>query len=203
MGYSLSVRAQSEALADRMVQFFEREYRPFYEVWGLDQDEQYSTVPDRDFSYRPDEDEDDPKLIGIDYNAAGYERLYVHTLVRWMALKIGQRQSAFESATFDTPVPFTYYDAERDPVLAQPLDVTPEKDRQYCVDAYGIRLKPPGDLLSEIDGDRYAQAHAQATKIGQDSHEATMEILAPELWKLVEPLRVEMKRLDERWLAGV
>jgi hypothetical protein len=205
MGYSVSVKARTSELAERMEAFFEREYRPYQQVWGFESGAQYSSVPSRDFSYHQGAKKN-PACVGIDFNAAGFERGYVMGLGRWMTLRIGCSRKSFKDpkAKFEKPVPYIIYDVDDGwPLLVQPLDKTPKNLRWCCVDELGITLRPPLDFEIHVESKIRQEAHAKAEKKfggpGQETHDYLLELLAPQIWGLVQPMREELKRLDRRW----
>ena len=209
MGYSISVRARSEALAIHMERFFEREYRTWQQVWGQEEGDPYSSQPHRDIDYAPSDSR--KTLIGIDYGAIhGYERLYAYTLVRWIALKIGRKRRSFTEpkVKLDAAVPYLIYDVETGwPILVRPMSEMAKELRWCCCDELGLPLKPPLELQFEVDAPIRTEAFAKAlAKFGSHGHETSeyaIELMTEQLLPLMNPLHVEMQRLDQLWQQEV
>jgi hypothetical protein len=159
-----------------MMAFFDKEYLSYGEVFGV-AGAPYTSPPTTDLSYNHK-----PLAIGIDYGGiSGLERLYVYTLVRWMALKIGKKRRVFREPSFRSasPVPYMLYDeSDTWPVLDQPKNAGPANVGWCCVDKYGVL---------------------------RTLHEKTMRDLGLfddiDVTKIRGQLRAEMKRLDKAWTA--
>jgi hypothetical protein len=218
MGYSLGVHARSTALQKKMLAFMEKEYRPHWKIRNLKgYTDCYSSAPRADLDYFQGK-----RVIGIDYNAGGFERGYAFTLTRWMALRVGTLRRSFKDpkVSFPEPVPFMVYDGyESWPVLQKSLSSVPKDVRWCCVDRFGMKLDVTAveDYVVEIpDSKAWNKAHAEAcTRHGIDPtkpwpnpepkgirwkiHDTRNRLLWPEVKKVLAPMRAEMKRLDAAW----
>lgn len=224
MGYSIGLHARSKAQQRKMLDFMEKEYRPHWQIRDLkDYTTCYSSPPTDDPSYCHGK-----TIIGIDFNCAGFERGYIHTLVKWMALKVGTQRSTFTEpkARFKSPVPCMTYDGDSPwPILVKDPETVPKKLRWCCVDKYGMRLHPSGaaDYVFDLkDPDSYEKASREARrKLGlpetpgyspsskeerelfREAIDETQCILWPQVQELLIPIRTEMKRLDLAWAESV
>lgn len=219
MGYSLGVHARSQELRERMLDFMATEYRPHWRVRGVAERPCYSSPPGENPSYCHG-----PHLVGLDFNASGFERGYAFALIRWMALRVGRKTRKFTGEgevghTFESPVPYMLYDTEKWPLLQMALGDTPEKLRWCCVDSLGLRLEASGttDFVHElhpdvvlaaqvetcrrhgIDPDNWPEPSEEPPGIRWKIHDTRMAILEPELRGVIEPIRVELRRLSEAW----
>lgn len=220
MGYSIGIHVQNKKLQRMMLDFMEKEYRPHWQVRGLkDEKDCFTGPPSDNLDYF-----DGKCIIGIDFNAAGWERGYAFTLVRWLALKVGKTRKTFKyptKATFDEPVPYMVYDGvEAWPVLERPLSSVSKNLRECCVDRYGMKADKISteDFIWDLeDDDSFSEAQREACKrhgIDPDKpwpkpepegvrwkiHETRQRLLWPEVKKILVPMRDEMKRLDKAWI---
>jgi len=140
MGYNLSVEAQSAELRNKMVRFMEANYKSLGEMAG------------------PPEARGKKKIeIGYSSCLHGEERVYVYSVIRWMALKVGALQSKFSKESvnpnvFADPAPFMTYDSyEHWPILVcasekEAMAKWPKSLWWCCTDPLGIYL---GERTSE------------------------------------------------------
>lgn len=131
----------------------EKNFRRWCAVCGVKPDEWNGSASN------PTEDIfDRPKSIGFHYQSGmyGFERDYIYSVLRWMAIKVGDRKLKMktdetdegqEVVTFPEPVP--YYNYDGDPVFTPILVVTEEQaaaltknHRHWAVDEWGIRIGP-------------------------------------------------------------
>ena len=151
MGYSISIQVSSIKIRKRMLHFMEQNFRRWCTVCGSKPDEWQGSAsnPTDDIFNRP-------KAIGFHYQSGmyGFERDYIYSVLRWMAIKVGVRRSKMktdetdegeEVATFPEPVP--YYNYDGDPTFTPILVVTEEQataltknQRHWAVDEWGIRI---------------------------------------------------------------
>lgn len=163
-------------------------------------------------------------IIGIDYNASGFERGYAHVLIRWIALQVGRKRRRFPDRMFNNkPVPYYLYDEQATPILLDDPREVAEDFRWACVDRFGTPVGPPGSsdfetAASFMIPDLWTKAHAKALKkhklkpdqwpCGRDNDklhwavvDSRKEAMWPQVKPLIEKVRVEMKRLDEAWAS--
>lgn len=218
MGYSVGIDVQSVHLQKKMLTFMEKEYRPHWQIRGRKNTDCYSSPPRVDLDYFQGK-----CIIGMDYNAAGFERGYVFTLARWMALKVAKTRRVFNDpqVTFEEPVPYIVYDNYNLwPVLVKPLSAVPKKIRWCCVDRYGMKLSitQTEDYVFELPDEKaFEKAHRKACEkhgIEPNSQvissvarerirDTRMRLLWPEVKKVLAPMRAEMKRLDQAWARNL
>ena len=217
MGYSVKVRAKNKELQKKMLEFMRAEYRPHWQIrprprwWPKNYQDCYSSPPlENSYSGRA--------FIEIAYNASGFERGYVFTLIRWMALQVGATRLSFKDpkVRFPEPVPFMVYEDEAWPVLCQSLSAVPKNLRWCCVDRFGMKLKFDENYISELPGaNTFSRANAKARKrygaVSQEDfarltlsthqkiQDARNRLLWPGIKKIMAPIRAEMKRLDKAW----
>jgi hypothetical protein len=218
MGVSIGIQAASSKAQQRMLDFMGKEYRPHWQVLNLKDAPCYSSPPIHNPSYVSGK-----TVIGIDFNAAGFERGYAFALTRWMALRVGKTKRKFEDpkADFATPVPYMIYDgSDYWPVLQQPISKVSSSLQWCCVDRYGMKLDRSGydDFWLDVSPQEFQNAQARAYHrfgIGKDwpwkkpsdeppnirmrIRKEQARLLWPEIKKVVAPLRAELKRLDQAW----
>lgn len=96
MGYSISIKVKDKATGDKLIAFFKQNFRTWASLANekagktLYQDEKESYFSalswSKDLSYCH------KKLhIGFDYNACMGEREYCFTLIRWLAIRFGDK----------------------------------------------------------------------------------------------------------------
>lgn len=174
MGYSIGVEVRNGVLRDRMLRFVNREHRPHGIIRGQRELPQYSTEPRDEVSYSlPGQ-----RIIGIDYGSGlfGFEREFVYTWIRWIALKVGKGRKAFDSpaCAFSKAVPCLLTEEAVWPILVKPVNAVPANLAEFCTDALGVPLVP-------------------------DECPSRRELSTRE-W---DSLRAEMERLDQRWAKVV
>ena len=146
MGYSIAIRVSSEVQRKRMIAFMGKHYRKWSDVIEEGKSISSGEATD-DLSY-----DHAKKALGFDYasHLHGWERLYVYSALRWMALKVGDRKRRFDKDTVDPPlfkkpVPFMVYDGyEFWPILVcqnerEALKL-PKGQRWCSVDPYGVYI---------------------------------------------------------------
>lgn len=147
MGYSLSVLPRNDQLSKRMLRFMKKNYRKWSNVLGFGP-ESISTGEFTDnVSYGAKK-----ACVGFDYasHCHGWERAYVYCVIRWIALKIGRKQSKFKRDSgpawkFPEPVPYIRYDGiEEWPILLVANEREAKKTiptkRWCCVDKFGVYI---------------------------------------------------------------
>jgi hypothetical protein len=225
MGYSIGIHARSKALQQRMLEFMDKEYRPHWQIRELSKvkglenyQDCFASEPMADSSYFHGKN-----VIGIDFNAHGFERGYAFILVKWVALQVGTTRWVFKDPkiSFKDPVPFMSYDGDENwPVLLQPLSSVPKHVRWCCVDRYGMKLDKTRyeefvmDWILDPEGKFWAATHEEAcrkhavpndplapvdNRVRQKIINTRMTLLWPHIKEVVAPIRTEMKRLDRAW----
>lgn len=157
MGYSISIHVKSKPVRRKMLDFMEVNYRRWSVVCGKDPNEWSgsSRGPTDDLSYGGSK-----TSIGFDYGPmAGFERDYIYSVLRWMAIKVGDRKPVMntdegekgptEPVTFPEPIPYYKYDCDSyfTPILIATEEqeaALPEKHRHWAVDEWGVRVGPTG-----------------------------------------------------------
>jgi hypothetical protein len=135
-----------------------------------------------------------PTSIGFDYQSGmfGFERDYIYSVTRWIAIKVGDRESRMstdisdsELVLFQEAVPYYNYDcdAHNIPVLV----VTEEQEaslskrrRHWAVDPWGVRIGPSsvdhqGDVLFWVygpDRDKILEEVSAFGKMPMDDEDA-------------------------------
>jgi len=154
MGYTISIPIKSKKIRVKFFKFMEKNFRHWSIITGKNPDEwQGSGGPPTDEVWER------PTSIGFDYQSGmcGFERDYLYSVIRWMAIKVGDRLPEMKtdetdddhevSVTFPQPVPYYNYDCEpfENPVLVVSENQIPTLDknsRQWAVDEWGIRIGP-------------------------------------------------------------
>jgi hypothetical protein len=154
MGYTISIPVQALELRTKFFQFMEKNFRHWSIVTGKTPDEwRGSGGPPTDDVFER------PTSIGFNYQSGmgGFERDYLYSVIRWMAIKVGDRLSDMTidetdtgpkmAVTFPQPTPYYHYDCEpfENPVLVVTESQIPTLDkdsRQWAVDEWGIRVGP-------------------------------------------------------------
>lgn len=156
MGYSISVHVSSDELRSKMLQFLEKGYRKWSVVCGKNPSKCHgsSRGPTDDLSYGGTK-----TSIGFDYQSGmyGFERDYIYSLTRWMAIKVGDRKTEMptdededgpaEVVAFPEPIPYYKYDCDSHltPILVVTEEqeaALPEEHRHWAVDELGVRIGP-------------------------------------------------------------
>jgi len=136
-----------------MLDFLGVNYRRWSVVCGVDPNEWHGSAgePTDDYSYGKTDGS-----IGFDYQSGmyGFERDYVYSVLRWMAIKVGDRKLELETDeldegnethTFPEPTPYYKYDCDGHftPILVvtEEQEVALPKDhRHWAVDEWGVRI---------------------------------------------------------------
>jgi hypothetical protein len=181
MGYSLTVEAQSEKLRNLMVHFMDANYKSLGDMAG---------PPEKRGK----------KQIAIEYSSCldGEERVYVYSVIRWMALRVGALRSKFskesvEPNMFDSPVPFMVYDSyDKWPILSVVSAVTlalfTDKKRSALFEKEMQKLGP-------IQKDDAVKWEAWLAK----KHAIQAKLCRPEIRAMMKKIRSEIRRLDKLW----
>lgn len=208
MGYSLSTIAKSKALQQRMLDFMEKHYIPAWKVLEEKEHAEFISVPMDDLSYAHHKNQ-----IGFDFNASGFEREYMFTVTRWMALKVGRLTKA---AKLDDkvvkfgvpPAPYILYDGgDHWPVLDRPLSQIPKRLKWCGSDHLGMRRDKKYDNLVDLivskDWELFGELQAEATKkFPKPCHERNelfVKLCYPHLSEPLGKLREAMERYEDLW----
>jgi hypothetical protein len=155
MGYSIATKVKSEDLKLRFLGFMKTHSRRWSLVCGKEQSEWYGSAsdPTDDLSYEHSQD-----MIGFDYQSGmfDFERDYIYSVLRWMAIKVGERkdrmlvdedEEGVVMHEFPEPIPYYIYDGGS--ILTPILVVTeeqaatlPKDQQQWAVDELGVRIGP-------------------------------------------------------------
>lgn len=152
MGYTISIPIQSLELRTKFFQFMEKNFRHWSIVTGKTPDEwRGSGGPPTDDVFER------PTSIGFNYQSGmgEFERDYLYSVIRWMAIKVGDRLSEMTidetdtgpkmAVTFPQPTPYYHCEPFENPVLVVTESQIPTLDkdsRQWAVDELGIRVGP-------------------------------------------------------------
>jgi len=155
MGYSLAIRVRSDQLRPKFLKFLQTNFRRWSVVCGKDPSEWHGSAsgPTDDISYGKTE-----TSIGFDYQSGmyGFERDYIYSVIRWMALKVGDRKTKMRVDVpdggsvvhrFPEPTPYYIYDGEPDlnPLLVvteEQAAALPKDQCQWAIDEWGVRIGP-------------------------------------------------------------
>jgi len=183
MGYCLTVEAQSEKLRNKMVHFMYANYKSLGSMAG---------PPEKRGK----------KHIAIEYSSCldGEERVYVYSIIRWMALKVGALRSKFskesvEPNVFDSPVPFMEYDSyDKWPILVcasekEAMAKWPKSLWWCCTDSLGIYL-----------GERTSESIVPAVTLALFTDKKRAALFEKEMQKL-GPIQRDDPVKREAWLA--
>jgi len=140
MGYSMGARARNATLKKQMLAFLDEHYRCWPQVMGEDEKHWwFNSSPPKG---SPDLSYDSAKLaLGFDHSGLhGWERFYLFTVSRWIALKVGSRKRRFsrdtiEPCVLDEPTPFMTYDSnDHWPVIVRTVKEAAKlpKGQQWC-----------------------------------------------------------------------
>jgi hypothetical protein len=155
MGYSLAIRVRSNKLRQEFLKFLQSNFHRWSIVCGKDPSKWQGSAgdPTETLSYGGSS-----TSIGFDYSSGmyGFERDYIYSVIRWMAIKVGDRKKQMlidESGAgpvihqFSEPTPYYLYDGE--PMLNPILVVTekqavdlPKDQCQLAIDEWGVRIGP-------------------------------------------------------------
>jgi hypothetical protein len=181
MGYAIAIRAENKASRNRMLDFMQLNYRTWAVVSGKKAHE-HAGDPSDEFYY-----DSSSQALGFEYTSGlhGWERTYIFSIVRWMAIKIGQRKTRFnkeavEPNVFPKPVPFMVYDGyEHWPILivknAAEAKRIPIGARWCAMDKLGVYIGSSAQeslvsaALEEMIFDRHAMKafHKELATIGK------------------------------------
>lgn len=110
MGASISIRVSGDKKRAKMLAFMAKNYRRWSEVFPEGRKSESAGDPSGDFARRR-------KDIGFEYAAHlyGWERIFVYSVLRWMALKVGDKKARFSKDeitpnVFKKPMPYMTYD---------------------------------------------------------------------------------------------
>jgi hypothetical protein len=183
MGYSISIQVPSDDLRRKMLGFMKAKYRRWSVVCGITHNEWNGSAgdPTDDYSYGKTENS-----IGFDYQSGmhGFERDYIYSVLRWMAIKVGDRQLTLktdedepELTTFQEPVPYYKYDCDEQftPILVVTEDQEaelPEDHRYWAVDSLGVRIGPTSldiqiSSCSGVFGEHSANILTESKMLGE------------------------------------
>lgn len=155
MGYSLSIRVRSDELRLRFLRFMQENFRRWSVVCGKEPSEWHGSAsdPTDDLSYGGTK-----TSIGFNYQSGmyGFERDYIYNVIRWMAIKVGDREdqmliegtgSDIVVHQFTDPTPYYIYDGEEylNPVLVVTegqAATLPKDQSKWSVDEWGVRIGP-------------------------------------------------------------
>lgn len=181
MGYSITTPIKDESSKKKMLTFLKTNFIHWPKLIGSKSNDKYYRGPiGDDFSY----DHGDCR-IGFDFNASSFDRDYIFTLCRWMALKVG-RIDEFPTRirpSLSGKYPVIVYDGDEatDPDEGEGpwavIDLTEDEvDKEYhwmLVDKFGVK-----------------------SKINQKENAFNMDIEGCDGWLIISE---EMKRLDKAW----
>lgn len=155
MGYSIAIRVRSETQRLKFLKFMQMNFHHWSIVCGKPPSEWQGSAsdPTDDLSYG-----DTRASIGFDYQSGvyGFERDYIYSVIRWMAIKVGDRKTKMlvdgdEEGNviheFSGPTPYYIYDVEKalNPVLVvteEEAACFPTHQRHWSVDEWGVRIGP-------------------------------------------------------------
>jgi len=153
MGYSIVIQVKSDETRRKFLKFIQENFRHWNMVSGVDSSEWQGSAgePTDDLSYGGTK-----TSIGFDYQSGmyGFERDYLYSVLRWMAIKVGDRKTRMvvdkddEGAVaieFPEPTPYYVYDGEKNlnPVLVVPeeqVELLDKSPRHWAVDEWGVRI---------------------------------------------------------------
>jgi len=154
MGYTISIPIKSQKLRVKFFKFIEQNYRRWPVIICKEPDKWRGSS-----GLLTDEVFGCPTSIGFDYQSGmgGFERDYLYSVIRWMAIKVGDRLTEMKTdetdgdykvvVTFPQPTPYYNYDCEpfETPVLVvtEEQEASLDKDqRHWAVDEWGLRIGP-------------------------------------------------------------
>jgi len=223
MGYSMGARARTAALKEQMLAFLREHYRCWPQVTGEDEKHWwYNSSPPKG---SPDLSYDSAKLaLGFDHSGLhGWERFYLYTVSRWIALKVGRRKRRFSEVTpqeLPEPVSYMTYDGDTHwPVIVRTVEeaVNLPKGQRWCAtDPLGLPTGPRRyprassyaleALLDVKELDQVfgaIQADLAELPKGGDRIKLHEDIrfkhLKPKVMEGFAQVRAEMERLDQLW----
>lgn len=189
MGYSISVHCRSAKARDEMMSFLKQHYRPWSKIRNLKDDGMDWTewLMSGKLAY-----DYSPLNIGYNYSTQhcqeGMVGNYGYTILRWIALKVGQLKK-FPEWDLHDKCPFTVYDGdEKWPVIVKKENTVLYNERatQFLTDEFGYR---PLEQWSSANGCQSWPVRVILALSGQLKFE-----------KLVnETSKEEVRRLDKLW----
>lgn len=199
MGYSIACHAADKASFKRMAKFMAKKYRKPAKVFGLKNNySRLATNMGKDACTHLSYDRC-PLAIGFDFNSCEPERDYIFDVVRWMALKIGEKKM-FKG--LGKKVPYICYDGghcldDRWPVLVEDEWKNKVKSMKWClVTAVGmspLRYRFEGDgVLDKLEEKKKANYIAKRNELQKNICGFSMD----EADKIIEK---ELQRLDKAW----
>jgi hypothetical protein len=224
MGYSISIRVRSKRLHNYMKDFLKNNYRNYSTLINSN-NYNNANEPGDDLSY------DNSKFIlGFDYSSClnGWERYYIYSTLRWMAIKVGKKRSRFTKEVvnpnlFTHPIPYMVYDG--DEAWAIIVCATTDEaaklptSQQWCaVDSLGMTNGPKykleliynsndifnSEIKNKINKDK-TDTIGSCPEIGDrlEWHNKYKEIclkyVEPEINNNLKIIRDELIRLDNLW----
>ena len=225
MGYSIALRVRNVTLRKKMLAFMGKHYRKWSDVIGKGKSISAGNPTD-DLSY-----DHAKRALGLDYasGCGGWERAYVFSVTRWMAIKVGERRYSFSKddgtkTKFASKVPYIVYDGyESWPILivknVEEIEGIPESWRWCAMDKYGVYIWAKAHesvvtaALDAMLGDTVWKALSRdLAKLGHrpddpKKHKAWLEKhkavkakhAAPEIKRVMPKLRAELAMLDKLW----
>lgn len=223
MGYSVYIRVRDDSKRKKFLQFMQTNFRHWKEVSGQQGTEWHGSASD------PTDDLYEGKTaIGFHYQSGmfGFERDYIYSMIRWMAIVVGDHRSGLFSGGLNLKGDFLFYgyDAEDLPSVVivvdtkKDVEALPKEMRQWAVDKFGIRLSEDASVsmlsscLSNSIFDPKEGLRIELEALGPNAegdhdrwwaqfHEICLRHLKPEIDKNVELIREEIQRLDRLWFS--
>lgn len=146
MGYSITTPIYGTKKRDKLFDFLESHFVYPHKILG--HKVSYSCLKKGDFSY-----DSGRCCIGFDYSAIfGFEREYIYTICRWLALKQGRKQKKFDGFTSNIDLPYIIYDGiDKFPVILRGTIEVTEEMEWAVVDQYGWKPCAYEYELNNID----------------------------------------------------
>lgn len=231
MGYSLAIPVKSDELRQKFLSFMQKNFRHWYVVCGKDPSEWHGSASDPTdrVSYG-----DAKTSIGFDYQSGmyGFERDYIYSVTRWMAVKVGDRtvrmdvgEDDYQVVVFQEPTPYYIYDCDTNPtpvlvVTEEQEAALPDDQRQWAVDRWGVRVGPTcidsqfmscsgivgknTGLIDDMNGLGCIPKEDEARSAWMASRrEIFLKYLKPEIDENIALIREEIQRLDQLWAGEV
>jgi hypothetical protein len=205
MGYSVAVVCRSEALQKKMLRFLTKEARHPWQVFEKKEGPSYFGPFSSDLSYSHRKYQ-----VGVDYGAIiGSSRLYIYTMLHWVALKVGVRRRTFKDykvLVLPEPAPYILYDGhEGFPVIC---GKTPSKLRSCQVGENGVatdKLSFVRDLMWELDLAKVPVINEKKT-MSPHAYKKAFETAIYRCFKKdiddqIKLLNAEMWRLNALWVT--
>ncbi len=200
MSYSVSVTVKDTITKERMLEFLEDSYRPWYDI--LEED------GDGDFFSGPSSMHGRPSHIGFSYESpVGPERSYNYSILRWIALRTGRRRKHFKSGDFVEPVPYFMLWSPKEhqafPIIPEDTRWIPNAYQDFVVDRYGL-LKDdrtarelawrniPIEIFGRVSVTHYGQSP-------ENIKDALIRSGIERARVILQFIRAEISRLDVLW----